>query len=187
MQSSISRAEECLARVFAGNATGVFKFAPFVETEPELLAPVFIELGCGHRVAFALMGCAIIETYEDANWQPWEYSAISVYVAGDHYDNRLRKCFELREGIEFQRANVADHWLWLEELAASRQVLDFDDVDDLLDCFCDHIAQNFEVEDMVCHCHRLPGLYIPSVFDQWDDSFSNDEEKLYDRDPAYSS
>lgn len=180
MQSTISRAEERLARVFGGTGIGVVQFAPFAEVDPELLAPIMMELGCGHRVMFALMGCAIIETYEDANWQPWEYSAISVYVAGDQYDNRLRKCFELREGIEFERSNVADHWLWLEELAASRHVFDFDDVNDLIEYFCEHIAQNYAIEDMASHFRRLPGLYIPSIFDQWDDSLSNDQEELGD-------
>lgn len=172
MPSTLPSAEECLERIFAGES-GELCFSS-EHNEPEEIPPLYFELACGHRVILALRECAITDVLDNKNWRTWEFLALRIYVAGDRYDNRLRRYAELREGVDFERTHVMKHWLWLEELTRGVGIWEFEDVEDFLDCLCDYLGKNFSEEDNLEHWQRLPGLCIPSLFDQWDDSLSTE-------------
>jgi len=173
MHDLLSASQQCLARIFAGEVDEL-QFVGW-EVSPEDLDPIFMELSSGHQIVLSMMHCALVESLESMISRPWEYWAIRVYVVGDHYDGRLRRHSEFREGVEFERDRLAEIWEWFADLAASRLVYQFDYVDDLLEHFADYLALNFSVEDAFRHFERLPAVCIPSIFDQWDDSFSNDQ------------
>jgi hypothetical protein len=168
-----SAPNQSLALLFAGDIEAL----QFVEwaADPSKLGPILLELACGHRVMLAVKYCTMVETVEPVISSPWSYWAIRVYVAGDFFDDRMRIHSEFREGVEFERQRLGDIWEWLEGLAASRTIYEFDYVDEIMEVIDDYLAFNFSLEDACQHFQRLPGLCIPSLFDRWDDSLSNDQ------------
>lgn len=163
-----------MERIFAGDQEDFVFFVQHEETDD--IPALKFELACGHRVVLAFRECSLIESLDRSIWRAWGFLALRIYVAGEDYDNRIRRYWEFRGGIDFERNQVEKHWSWLDELINCDDIWEFDGVEDFVDKLCDHMAASVSEEDMVAHFHKLPGLCIPSIFDQWDDSISGESE-----------
>jgi hypothetical protein len=145
----------------------------------EELEAIRCRLANGHRVVFMCQKFWIQPTAEDRRegQAATELQALRIYSNGELGSQRTRLAYEFRLGKDFELDGLQPFWAWLRELIESRALYDYDTLDDLMADFALELEKAaVEQDNAVSHYEHLPELTIPSLFDHWDDSFSNDQE-----------
>ena len=112
-----------------------------------------------------------------AAWTKGEVvSRDSHLLNGDSLTGRLEFAFELRPGADFDADALASAWKWLEDIVSSRQIYDYESLDDLIADFVAELDKRAASEpDAVEHLEKLPDMQIPELFDHIDDSVFTDQ------------
>ena len=90
---------------------------------------------------------------------------------------------EFRNGTDFTAEALPAAWDWLRHLFKSRELYDYDTLEELLEDFSRVIADSAE-ETAIVHYEHLPELTVPEDFDRWDDSNTNDQTDPAGEEPS---
>jgi hypothetical protein len=146
-------------------------------TEPEAIC---FELANGHNVklhAKVWPG----QDYEDwiSNNPTAPYFAIRIYSTENTNPRRLAYVDEFCEGADFAQHDFEEIWQWLTEFCRSRDVYEFDELEEFIDHVADSLVERFTSDmDAVDHIKHLPEICSPEAFDKVDDSIFNDQNDI---------
>jgi len=104
-----------------------------------------------------------------------EIEAVRVCSNEEPGCHRSKLICELRNGADFDATALPAAWDWLRHLFHSRDLYDYDSLEELLEDFSRVLAESAE-ETAIAHYEHLPELTAPKDFDRWDDSLANDQE-----------
>lgn len=132
--------------------------------------PLRCQLANGHRVVFMFSRFWLAPTGEDRRdgQGPVLVQAIRVYTNGDYVRQRSRLAFEYRLGKDFELEALEPAWNWLGELMQSRELYDYDDLDELMSDLADRLQDAaVEATNAVDHYDHLPELDMASEHGRW--------------------
>jgi hypothetical protein len=100
------------------------------------------ELANGHQVKVCAGYFTDKPTVEELqrHQYPGELFAIRVYSTEHNLKGRFQLCDEFRDGDDFRQAQLPNIWRWLKKLTESREIYEYDGLDDFLEDFGETIA-----------------------------------------------